>query len=155
MSNLNITVPENAKRHSIVNVIDGEAMADSRDVAAYFERNHKDVLRTIDALLSQEPDLALRNFVQGSYKLQATGEQMHRHFRMTRDGFVLLAMGFTGSKALWFKLAYIEAFNAMEAELRARPPVDPQKVLNDPAAMRGLLLTYRRRCSHWRDRSRK
>jgi hypothetical protein len=39
---------------------------------------------------------------------------------MTRDGFSLLAMGFTGKKALQFKLAYIKQFNAMEAELRER-----------------------------------
>jgi phage regulator Rha-like protein len=38
-------------------------------------------------------------------------------YRLTRDGFTLLAMGFTGKRALQFKLAYIDAFNKMEAEL--------------------------------------
>jgi phage regulator Rha-like protein len=40
-----------------------------------------------------------------------------------RDGFMLLVMGYTGKKALAIKLAYIEAFNAMEEELarRSRP----------------------------------
>ena len=35
-----------------------------------------------------------------------------------RDGFTLLAMGYTGPEAMRFKLAYIEAFNALEAELQ-------------------------------------
>lgn len=37
-----------------------------------------------------------------------------------RDGFTLLAMGYTGPEAMRFKLAYIEAFNRMEAELARR-----------------------------------
>jgi len=39
-------------------------------------------------------------------------------YLITRDGFMLLAMGFTGKKAMQFKLAYIEAFNQMEQELK-------------------------------------
>lgn len=38
-------------------------------------------------------------------------------YEITRDGFTLLAMGFTGKQALQWKLRYIEAFNAMEAQL--------------------------------------
>lgn len=39
---------------------------------------------------------------------------------MNRDGFSLLAMGFTGKKALEWKLKYINAFNEMERQLRER-----------------------------------
>lgn len=39
-------------------------------------------------------------------------------FFVTRDGFTLLAMGFTGAKAMQFKVAYIEAFNAMERTIK-------------------------------------
>ena len=39
-------------------------------------------------------------------------------YNMNRDGFSLLAMGFTGEKALRWKLDYIKAFNTMEAELK-------------------------------------
>ena len=46
------------------------------------------------------------------------GEREVRAYEMDRDGFTLLAMGFTGEKALDWKLAYIEAFNRMEAELQ-------------------------------------
>lgn len=40
---------------------------------------------------------------------------------MNRDGFTLLAMGFTGKAALEWKLKYIQAFNAMEKQLAQRP----------------------------------
>lgn len=134
-------LPHEAERNPVVFAKDGEAFANSRSVAAFFDKEHRNVLQAIDGLLSAEPDLGLRNFQQGSYTLPGTGSQQHRCFDMNRDGFTLLAMGFTGGKALKWKLRYIDAFNAMEAELRSRP-VDPMAMLNDPASMRGLLLTY-------------
>src|SRR5699024_3485192 len=45
--------------------------------------------------------------------------QQYRVIYMNRDGFTLLAMGFTGKKALTFKLKYIEAFNSMEKQIQA------------------------------------
>jgi Rha family phage regulatory protein len=139
----------NAERQPVVTVKDGEVFASSRDVAAFFEKEHRHVLRDIDGLIRAEPDLALRGFSGGGvprfgqtpYVEPSTG-QTYRLFEMTRDGFMLLAMGFTGSKALKWKMRYIEAFNIMEDELRKRPAIDPMQVLSDPAAMRGLLLTY-------------
>lgn len=117
----------------------GHVFANSRDVASFFEKEHRNVLASIDSLIEQEPRLALLNFQQGYYLLENTGKQQHRCFDMSRDGFTLLAMGFTGNKALKWKMRYIEAFNAMEAELRrAAPIVD----LNDPAWLRGQLLSY-------------
>jgi len=126
-----------ASRRPIVTVRGGDVFANSRDVAAFFAKEHRDVLRSIDTLVAQEPGLALRNFAQGSYTLPATGDQQHRCFDMNRDGFTLLAMGFTGGKALRWKLAYIEAFNAMEAELRKSPSI----VLDysDPKVLLGVL----------------
>lgn len=130
----------NASRQPIVTIKNGGALADSRDVAEAFGKMHKDVLRAIRELIYKEPSLGLRNFAPFKIK-DLTGESTS-HYEMDRDGFTLLAMGFTGERALKWKLRYIEAFNAMEAELRKRPSVDPMQVLNDAAAMRGLLLTY-------------
>lgn len=135
-------LPHEAERNPIVFARDGEVFANSRDVAVFFGKEHRGVLRDIDNLIASEPELGLHNFVHGSYKLQSTGDQLHRCFDLNRDGFTLLAMGFTGSRALKWKLRYIAAFNAMEAELRSQPAVDPFTLLNDPSAMRGLLLTY-------------
>ena len=115
----------NIPNQPIVIVKDGHVIADSRDVAAAFGKQHRDVLRAIDNLLSQE-EQCLRNFAQtvverpnpsGGASIQS------RVFEMDRDGFVLLAMGFTGKKALKWKLAYIEAFNRMETALRSGEPM--------------------------------
>ena len=55
-------------------------------------------------------------FQKSTYTNEQNG-QTYPMYLMNRDGFTLLAMGFTGKKALQFKLAYIDAFNTMEAEL--------------------------------------
>jgi len=98
-------------------VINGHPMASSIDVAKTFGKLHKNVIRDIERL-EVPRNWAGLNFEPGSYA-DAQG-QMRPMVNMTRDGFTILAMGFTGSKAMRFKIAYIEAFNAMEAELMAR-----------------------------------
>ncbi len=135
-------VPVNAERLPLVHAKDGEVFANSRDLAAFFEKEHRGVLRDIDNLLDQEADLGLHSFVQGYYTLPATGDQQHRCFDMDRTGFTLLAMGFTGTKALRWKLRYIEAFDAMESTIRRLAQSGPTIDLNDPAQLRGLLLNY-------------
>lgn len=77
--------------------------ATSRDVAAYFEKDHRNVLQSIDALVAE----GVLNYQQTPY-VNAQNGQAYRCFEMDRDGFTLLAMGFTGPKALKFKLAYID-----------------------------------------------
>jgi Rha family phage regulatory protein len=116
---------------------DGHVFASSRDVAERFGKRHADVLRGIDQLVGQATELAQRNFASGSY-LDANGQSRPEQL-MDRDGFMLLAMGFTGKAALRWKLRYIEAFNAMEAKLREPAPAAID--MNDPAVLRQLLLT--------------
>lgn len=135
-------IETNAERNPVVQIRDGEAFANSRDVAAFFGKRHADVMRTIENLVEQDPDLGVRNFAQGSYCLPETGSQEHRCYDMDRDGFTYLAMGFTGARALQYKKRYVAAFNAMEAELRRQAGERPAIDLNDPAALRGLLLSY-------------
>jgi Rha family phage regulatory protein len=95
----------------------GTGMASSLAVAKHFSKAHKDVLRAIDRILEDVGDeFGGRNFAPTSYVTDQNKE--HRCFDLTRDGFVLLAMGFTGDAAMSWKVKYIEAFNAMEAELR-------------------------------------
>lgn len=132
-------VAVNAERMPVVFARDGEAFANSRDVAAFFEKQHKDVLRAIENL-NCSIEFNRRNFAPVDF-VDAKGER-RPSIDMTRDGFAFVGLGFTGAKAGVFKEKYIQAFNVMEAELRGRPAIDPMKVLNDPSAMRGLLLTY-------------
>lgn len=132
-------------RQPVVFAKDGEVFANSRDVETVFGKNHADVIRAIRNLIEQEPDLRLRNFAETvlSRDNPSGGSPIFSPcFDMNRDGFTLLAMGFTGGKALKWKLRYIEAFNAMEAELRRIANSGPTIDLNDPGALRGLLLTY-------------
>lgn len=85
-------------------------------IAEVFGKRHADVLRAIENLLPQLPEDTLRNFAHTDF-IDKNGESQ-RNFTLTRDGFTLIAMGFTGPKALEFKLQYIAAFNAMEKEVQ-------------------------------------
>ncbi|WP_369641977.1 Rha family transcriptional regulator [Acidovorax sp. A79] len=83
-------------------------------MARYFRKQHKHVLEKIANLLADLPaDFAEPNFRLSEFT-DSTGRTLPA-YRLTRDGFTLLTMGFTGKKALAFKLAYIDAFNEMEA----------------------------------------
>jgi len=126
-----------------VQVENGVVITTSIDVAHVFEKQHKNVLQSIENLLPELPEECRLNFQPTSETvLQPNGGTRNvPAYYLTRDGFTLLAMGFTGKKALHFKLAYIDAFNRMEAKIKAQP-MDTHQILNDPAAMRGLLLTY-------------
>lgn len=106
----------------VVSIVNGNAVALSTDVAAYFGKRHDDVLKSIRILLSELGEEHARNFAAMSLDVGIGNGATRKRpaYRMTRDGFTLLAMGFTGSKALQFKLAYIDAFNKMEAELSSR-----------------------------------
>lgn len=101
----------------MISVKDGHAFANSKDIAAHFEKRHDDVLKAVRNLLGSAPQLGVRNFAETPYTDPQNG-QTYRAYHMDRDGFALLCMGFTGKKALAWKLRYIEAFNAMEAKLR-------------------------------------
>jgi Rha family phage regulatory protein len=97
----------------------GRIFAGSRDVAACFDKPHKSVLRAIWHILAVKPQLGRHNFVPSEWvNEQGKAQPM---YDMDRDGFVLVAMGFTGDDALEFKLRYIEAFNHMEAMSHGRP----------------------------------
>lgn len=85
----------------------GTAYASSRDVAAFFGKQHKNVVRDIRALIEDAPSCAL-NFEPTSAKVAMPrgGFRDEPAYEMTRDGFTLLAMGFTGTKAAPFKDRY-------------------------------------------------
>lgn len=88
----------------------------SLDVAETFNKLHKDVLesiRGIKSTLSTAEFSAL--FYEENYK--ASNGKMNPMYYMNRDGFTLLVMGYTGEKAMKFKLDYIKQFNAMEKAL--------------------------------------
>ena len=94
----------------------GAFHCDSRDIARHFGKQHKNVLRDIDKAMEELGDFGRLNFEPSSY-LNEQGKS-HRCYHLTRDGFTIIAMGFTGSDAMEWKVKYMTAFNAMEAEIR-------------------------------------
>jgi Rha family phage regulatory protein len=112
------TAPYSSGPIALISDVSGKPCADSREVAERFGKEHKNVLRDIDELISKAPSAAAY-FEQGYYELPNTGTQRHRCFTMDRDGFALLAMGFTGTPAVQWKVKYLEAFNAMEHAVKS------------------------------------
>ncbi len=116
----------------------GIPMASSLDIAKVFEKEHKNILRDIENLLQDIPeDWGLLNFELTSYVHPQNGET-YPMYNLTRDAFTLLAMGFTGKKAMRFKVLYIETFNAMEKALveqtkkRGRKKQEQKEVDEEP-----------------------
>lgn len=100
---------------NLVQVAEGQVVVSSRQVADHFEKRHTHVLTVIKEILNSAENSA-QWFFKAEYK-DASGKS-NPEYLMNRDGFSLLVMGFTGKKALEWKIKYIQAFNAMEEELR-------------------------------------
>lgn len=95
-------------------------------IAEHFGKSHKDVLRALRELIKDsEDDFNERNFAPVEY-YDSKGEKRPM-YEITRDGFMLLSMGFTGTNATKLKIAFIEEFNRMEAALQ-QPTQRPGQV---------------------------
>lgn len=107
----------------VISIVNNQTITSSLDVAEYFGKRHDHVLRDIKNIIDQEPEFGLPNFgeMQDVVSTNNRGTISRVFYNMTKDGFVFLAMGFTGAKARKFKILYIEAFNAMEAQLVSNP----------------------------------
>ena len=130
-------VPVKQEHQPVVFIKNGEVFANSRDVAAYFGKRHDNIMRDIGNLLRTEGSSNLSNLFIERTEYHETARKEVRFFDMTKDGFTLLAMGFSGIKALQFKWCYIEQFNAMEAELRRQSNVVID--YSDPAILIGVM----------------
>lgn len=107
----------------VVTISDGVVTTLSSDVATFFEKRHDNVLGAIEKIIANLPQERLLNFketVVTRANPSGGGPIQSKAYRLTRDGFTFLAMGFTGKKAQAFKWAYIDAFNHMEATLKAQ-----------------------------------
>jgi Rha family phage regulatory protein len=91
----------------------------SLDVAATFEKEHYHVIEDIREIQSKisTPEFS-GLFYEDNYK--ASNGKKNPMYYMNRDGFTLLVMGYTGEKAMRFKLAYINQFNQMEELLKGK-----------------------------------
>ncbi|MDU7070037.1 Rha family transcriptional regulator [Campylobacter ureolyticus] len=100
-------------------VVKDEIFTNSLQIAEVFEKRHADVLRVIENLPND--DFRQRNFAPSSeVRKNGVFDKETKLYNLTRDGFSLLVMSFTGEKAYKWKTEYIKAFNKMEAMLRDR-----------------------------------
>jgi Rha family phage regulatory protein len=114
MTDLNI-VP--IRKDNLVDISkDGKAVTTSLVVAEKFKKNHNHVLRSIENLECPD-EFSLSNFGQSDYENRGKKYPM---YLIPRDGFAILAMRFTGKKAMEWQLKYIAAFNEMEKRLYDR-----------------------------------
>lgn len=117
MNNVTLSTPTTTK--PAIKIIDRQAVTTSHDIARCFRKQHKDVLRKIESLDCSH-DFHERNFAPMiiDTNIGKGAVRQDKAYNITRDGFVFLAMGFTGQRAAQFKEAYIEAFNEMEVRLQ-------------------------------------
>lgn len=97
-----------------------QAVTTSLKVAEVFEKEHQHILRDIRTLIEGMSDFGETPMFEETTYVHEQNGQTYPMFLMNRDGFTLLAMGFTGKKALQFKMAYIKAFNKMEQTIKAQ-----------------------------------
>lgn len=114
---MNKKASENNELSATVDIAveNNKPMVSSLVVAEFFEKQHKNVLQSINELEIPN-DFRRLNFQPSSYLNKQNKEQPS--FNITRDGFSLLTMGFTGKKAMEWKIKFLEAFNAMEERLK-------------------------------------
>ena len=110
----------------ILSTQNGEPVASSRQIAESFGKEHKNVMQSIENI-SAENSAVTQMFFKTTYTA-GTGKA-YPMYLMNRDGFTLLAMGFTGKAALEWKLKYIAAFNAMEKQLAQRPQLSRAELM--------------------------
>ncbi len=135
----------------LVRVEDGVVVADSRDVADAFGRQHQHVLRDIRGLCDRRSDLAStfgRKIAQ--VETGKGGQRDTHYYTMTRKGFVVLVGGFKGDRALDFRIAFYDAFEQLEQRLAAMadeeaalavPPVP--SIMEDHDRMRNAIAFVR------------
>lgn len=134
-------VPLASNGKPVVFVKGNAVYTDSRTLAADTGKEHRNILRDIDNLLK---DMAAQNgaaLFSAVSEFSPTANRTVRYFEMTRAGFMLLAMGFTGKEWTEWKLKLIRAFDWMEAQLRES--VDD--ILNNPSRLRTALANYAER----------
>lgn len=113
--------------NELINVLnqDGNLVVSSREIASNFKKEHNDTKKRIRKLGKDMGEISRNYFIKEEYKDAMSRTQ--EEYLLTRDGFSLLVMGFTGQRALQWKLKYIEAFNKMEEVIKK--PLSSQEIM--------------------------
>lgn len=128
----------------LVTPVHGQPMTTSRRVAGMFGKRHDNVLTRIRSRIETLPDdFAALNFEESSY----TGDdgQQRPEYLLTEKGFLFVAMGFTGAGADRWKVAFVNAFDAMakalQREQRARLSADRARIVAEVAKSHSAVMT--------------
>lgn len=122
MTNIQVTYAAQDNKGITLTEKNNKPVTNSREVALNFDKRHDNVIRDIEQMKKD-----VLNFEEMFYETTMPDSygRKQKVYLVNRDGFTLLAVGFTGKKALKFKLDYIAAFNAMEEKLKQNIPTDP------------------------------
>lgn len=147
-STMNLFEGNSPENLPVLTIRGGVIVADSREVAEKFAKDHTKIVRAIRNLgCSEEFRRANFGFCEEKQK-HSTGSTTINYFNLTRDGLAFLVMGFTGKRAAVWKEKYIVAFNAMDERLRREDNfdyADARIKLDDPHFLRNLLGNYAER----------
>lgn len=108
-------------------LFEGNVVTNSRNVAEKFDKLHKNVIRNIDKLIKMRPEFngeehgskmssAKPIFIKQEYRDK--NNQLRKEYIMNKPAFSLVIFGFTGEKALDFKVKFLEAFANMEQYIK-------------------------------------
>ena len=103
----------------------------SREIAELVESRHADVCRTIERLIEAQ---AIGGYAPTAYTHPQNGQTYHEYHIGKRDSYVIVAQ-----LSPTFTARLVDRWQELEVQAQ---PIDPMKALNDPATMRGLLLSY-------------
>lgn len=113
----------------ILSMQNGEPVVSSRQIAENFKKRHDHVMRDIEDIMRGLPKNGDTPMFYKTEYIHEQNGQSYPMYLMNRDGFTLLAMGFTGKAALEWKLKYIAAFNEMEKKLTDQPQLTRSQLL--------------------------
>lgn len=123
----------------------GHAITSSVLVAKKFKKEHKHVLESIRTIMKGCADFSADPMFEETTYVNKQNGQTYPMFIMNRDGFAILAMGFTGKQAIQFKLEYINAFNRMEEAIKSTTMTTLPNFSNPAEAARAWAEQYEQR----------
>ncbi len=107
----------------------GQIVTSSRQIAENFNKEHKNVIRDIETILEGMLKIEPTPMFSKTTYIHEQNKQEYPEYLMNRDGFTLLAMGFTGTEAMQWKIKYIQAFNEMEKQLTVLPQMTQTQIV--------------------------
>lgn len=112
--------------NDLTTIQNGQAVTSSKRLAENFGKRHDNVIRDIEAIRKD-----VLNFEEMFFESTEPDSysRPQKVYLMNRDGFTLLAMGFTGSEAMQWKIKYIQAFNEMEKKITALPQMSQMQII--------------------------